>query len=210
MAHLDLHEQEQLSKLKYFWRDWGKYVIAVLAVVFVAYISSVIWENYGASNAVQASAIFEQLNTAIKNKNTSDIYKLTDKLEQSYPKAEYAPMAAILAAKSAYDQKDLAKAATYLNWTIKNSTDKGLASLAMLRLTDVYIDQKKYDLALNTLMQDHEPSFDALFYAKRGDLHLVRGDLAKARDSYKAAIDKAGQDQNMANSIQMKLDVLGG
>ena len=43
MAHLDLHEQEQLSNLKHLWRLYGKYVIAILAVVIVAYLTSMFW-----------------------------------------------------------------------------------------------------------------------------------------------------------------------
>ncbi|MCE3268480.1 MAG: hypothetical protein K0R49_732, partial [Burkholderiales bacterium] len=46
MAHFDLHEQEQLTRLKYFWRDWGKYIIAVLVIAVMAYVAEVIWESY--------------------------------------------------------------------------------------------------------------------------------------------------------------------
>lgn len=210
MAHFDLHEQEQLTKLKYFWRDWGKYLIAVIAVAMIAYISNVMWEYHATSNATKAAVIFNQLNTAVVAKDKDTVYKLANSLENEYPRVEYTALASLLAAKVAYDAKDLVKAATYLSWAVKKSKDKGIAALAMLRLANIYIDQQKWDLALSTLMQNHESSFDALFYEKRGDLYVARNDLVKARDAYKEAIDKAGQDQNTASSIQMKLDVLGG
>jgi predicted negative regulator of RcsB-dependent stress response len=119
-------------------------------------------------------------------------------------------MGLIVAAKLANDNKDKVKAGAYLKWVIKNSKDKGLAAFAMLRLANIYIDEQKFDLALSTLMQKHEASFDVLFYERRGDLYVARNDLTKARDAYKEALEKAGQDQNTANGIQMKLDVIGG
>lgn len=210
MAHLDLHEQEQLYRLKYLWRDWGKYIIGILVIVLIAYISNVIWEARVSAGANQAALIFNQLKTAGQIKDSVKVYQLANELENNYPRLEYAVMGSIMAAKTAFDLKDLVKASTYLNWAVKNSKDRGMASLAMLHLADVYIDEKKFDLALNTLMQGHEASFDGLFYSKRGDLYVAKGDLTKARDAYKEAIDKAGQDQNMVSSIQMKLDVLGG
>lgn len=210
MAHLDLHEQEQLSKLKYFWRDWGKYFIAVLLIALVIYVANVIWVSRQTSNASNAAFIYTEIKTAVQNKDTKSVYKLTNNLQTEYPRVEYTTLASIIAAKIAYEAKDYTQAGTYLNWTIQNSKDKGMAAIAMLRLADVYIDEKKFDLALNILKQEHDSSFDALFYVKRGDLYVASGDLTKARDAYKEAIDKAGQDQGMVSSIQMKLDVLGG
>jgi len=210
MAHFNLQEQEQLTKLAYFWRDWGKYLMAVIAIIILAYTSNVIWVANAASNATKAAVIYNQLNTAVKAKDTATVYKLADNLEKEYPRVEYSSMGSIIAAKTAYDARDMAKATAYLNWTIKKTKDKGMAAIAMLRLADVYIDQQKFDLAINTLMQDHDASFDALFYTKRGDSYVARNDLNKARDAYKEAIEKAGQDQNMVGTIQMKLDVLGG
>jgi predicted negative regulator of RcsB-dependent stress response len=210
MAHFDLHEQEQLTKIKYFWRDWGKYIVGIVVVAMIAYVSNVLWVANATSNATKAAVIYNQINDAVKAKDNATVYKLTDDLKNKYSRVEYTAMASIIAAKVAIDAKDMDKATTYLDWVIKKAKDKGMVAIAMLRLSDVYIDQKKFDLAHTTLMKDHDASFDSLFYAKRGDLYVAQGDLSKARDAYKAAIDKAGQDQNMAGSIQMKLDVLGG
>lgn len=210
MVRLDLHEQEQLTKLKYLWRDWGKYIIGALIVVCMVYIANVIWVSRESTNANKAAIIFNQLEEVYKAKNVTQVYNLADSLKSAYPRAEYATMGSMIAAKVATDAKDFTKAIKYLNWVIKNGKDKGMVALSMLHLADVYIDEQKYDLAQNTLRQDHVASFDALFYIKRGDLHVVRGDLTKARDAYKEALSRAGQDQSIASSIQIKLDVLGG
>ncbi|HLX52646.1 MAG TPA: tetratricopeptide repeat protein, partial [Aquella sp.] len=162
MAHFNLQEQEQLTRLAYFWRDWGKYLMAIIAIAIIAYTSNVIWVANATGNATKAAVIYNQLNTAVKAKDMTTVYKLADSLKDQYPRVEYTAMASIIAAKVAYDAKDMAKAAKYLSWTIKKTKDKGMAAIAMLRLADIYIDQQKFDLAIGTLMQDHDASFDAL------------------------------------------------
>ena len=118
-------------------------------------------------------------------------------------------MASMTAAKVAWKKNDLKTAVNLLNWTIANAKDQGLVSVSRLRLADIYIDQGKFDLAMNLMFEKHDPAFDPLYYTKRGDLYVAKGDLNKARDAYKEAIQKAGQDTSMAQGVQMRLDVLG-
>jgi predicted negative regulator of RcsB-dependent stress response len=208
MAHFDLHEQEQLSRLEYFWRDWGKYIIGILVIVIITYLSSVAWNYKTSKDAGEAALLYASFTDATL-KDAKSAYLIADKMEQSYPKAEYTAMASIWAAKLAFSNKDMSRAKTYLNWTIKKATDQGVAAIAMLRLADVHIEQKEFKLALNILMQKHDASFDSLFYNKRGDLYLAQNNYQKARDAYKEALAKAGGDQSMVGSIQLKLDALG-
>jgi len=208
MAHFDLQEQEQLSKLGYFWRDWGKYVIGLLVVVIITYLSSIIWNYKSSKDAGEAALLYANFIGATQG-DAKSAYIVVDKMEQKYPKAQYTAMASIWAAKLAYANKDIKRSKSYLNWTVKEAKDQGLVAIAMLRLADVQIEQKEFDAALRLLMQKHDANFDALFYTKRGDLYVARGNYAKARDAYKEALNKAGNDQNMTSSIQLKLDVLG-
>ena len=69
--------------------------------------------------------------------------------------------------------------------------------------------QQKFDKAMALLLEKHSPEFDPLYYTMRGDLYVAKGELNKARDAYKEALQKAGQDANTAQGIQMRLDVLG-
>ena len=118
-------------------------------------------------------------------------------------------MASLLSAKMSWDKKDLSQTAKSLNWIIDNSKDVGMVNTAKLRLADVYIDEKKYDKAIKLLLEKHDPAFDPLYYSKRGDLYVAQGDQDTARDAYKEALKKVGQDSSMSQGIQMRLDVLG-
>jgi len=210
MPHLNLQEQERINKLKYFWSDWGKYIVGILVVVLIAYASNVFWTWKNESQAAKASIIYEQFTNNVNLGNQNAVYSLAKQLEIEYPKVEYTALASIWAAKIAWSNKDVVDAILFLTWAINNVKDKGLVGFAKLRLATIYIDQEKFDQALKLLMEKHDPAFDIQYYTERGDLYVAKNDLAKARDAYKEAIQKAGQDTNAVQTIQLKLDVLGG
>ena len=209
MAHLNLDEQEQISKLKYFWRDYGKYLIGFLFVIIVVYASSELWTYKSETNAKEAAIVYAKFTDAMTNKDTKKVYAINEQLEKDYPKTEYTAFASLTAAKVAFSNADLTRSATYLKWLISNAKDKSLIAIAKIRLADVYIDQKNTKDALALMMEKVEPEFQALFYEKRGDLYLATNDKLKAVDSYKAALDSATGNQDLAQAIQMKLDILG-
>lgn len=209
MARLNLDEQEQLNRLKYFWRDYGRYIISFLLVVIIAYGSSELWEYRIEQNTKKAAIIYDKLTQSISNNDIKSVYKLTQQLGTQYPKTEYTAFANMLAAKISFTAGDLNSTVSYLKWVVANARDKGLVTIAKLRLADVYIDQKNTKQALELMMGKTEAEFQPLFYEKRGDLYVVMNDKAKAADAYKAALDSATGNQDLIQDIQMKLEILG-
>ena len=41
--HFNLEEQEQLAELKAWWKQYGKWLIAALIAILVAYLSFTAW-----------------------------------------------------------------------------------------------------------------------------------------------------------------------
>lgn len=210
MAHLDLHEQEQVDKLKYFWRDWGKYIIAAVVLLVAGYVVSSSYGWYQQSQAQKAVGIYSDFNKNITAGNKDKAFSDADKLIADMSGTEYASMAGISAAKLAFDAKDYSKAVKYLSWVKDNSSDKSLATIATIRLANVYIDQNNFDKARELLKTKHDIAFDGLFYEGRGDLYVAMGDLAKANAAYKEGLQKAANDPSTQQAIQMKLDIIGG
>lgn len=210
MAHFDLNEQEQIANVKYFWRDWGKYIVAIVIILILGYIGSSIYNWHQQSQAQDAAKVYEKFSGAITSGNTNLVYTTADDLMTNLPKTEYAGMATLQAAKVAFDSKDLSKAEKYLVWTKENANDKSLQSIATLRLASVYIDENKFDKAREMLKTKHDLAFDGLFYEGRGDMYIAQDDLAKARDAYKEGLQKAANDPSTQQAIQMKLDIIGG
>lgn len=210
MAHLDLHEQEQVDKLKYFWKDWGKYVAAGVTVLIIGYASSGAYGYYQASQAQKAVSVYQNFTTSVKAKDNDKAFKDADNLIANMSSTEYAAMASLTAAKIAFDKSDLKLAEKYLMWTKDNAKDKSLQSIAVIRLANVYIDEKQFEKARELLKTKHDIAFDGLFYEARGDLYVAMGDLEKARGAYKEGLQKAANDPTTGQSIQMKLDIIGG
>jgi len=209
MAHFDLYEQEQISYLKNFWELAGKYIFALLVVCFGVYLVAEIWNWYGSSQVSKAAEIYTQVGEAVKAGNANKVLNLTYQLENQYPNIEYSAMSSLQAAKLTWNNKDQATTTKLLSWVASNAKDEGLISTARLRLADVLIDQHKFDEAMQQMLLPHDAAFDPLYYIKRGDLYVVKGDIGKARDAYKQAMQKVVQDSNLSQAIQMRLDVLG-
>jgi predicted negative regulator of RcsB-dependent stress response len=203
-------EQETLDKLGYFLRDWGKYLAAIVVLIIIAYVGDASWNWYQNKDTLKIAATYETFTEKFNAGDTNSVYQIADQMDKNYPSAEYTSMAAMLAAKMAKDKNNSTLAEKYLKFTIDNARDKGFVDIARLRLADIYIDEHKDSLVLPLLMAKHDKSFDALYYSKRGDLHLAKGDKNKARDSYKEALKIAGDNQSVTQVIQMRLDVLGG
>ncbi len=63
-------------------------------------------------------------------------------------------MAALAAAKAAFDANDLNGAKAQLQWVVDNGSDDEYKSLAALRLAGVLLDEKAYDEGLKVLSAD--------------------------------------------------------
>lgn len=209
MSKLSVDEQEHVSKIKYFWSDFGKYIIILLSIIIAIYVMTGTYNWYKQQQSKQATIIYAKLNDSAITNNTK--YSIAIDLQNKFPKTEYAILASLAAAKIAINNKDFVKAEQFLNWVINNNNvDLGLSTLAQLDLVYLYIDQKKNDKALNLIKQKHDSSFDVLFYQAKGDLYIVSGNIDKAKAAYNDAISKAGKDNTFTQAIQVKLDVLGG
>ena len=212
MAHLNLEEQEQIAKIKYFLRDYGKYIIGLIVVMAVMYGISEIRSYKNEKNTTEAAIIYAKLSlnntTANPTVDKNIIYNATDELESKYSTTQYATFASLFAAKIAFDDTNFTKAMNYLQWVILHAKDKSLVAIAKLRLADVYIDTNKLQDAIKITMDKVDDSFKPLFYQKRGDVYLVMNNKQKAIESYKSALELSRDNQDLAQLIQIKLDIL--
>ncbi|MCX8515108.1 MAG: tetratricopeptide repeat protein [Burkholderiales bacterium] len=209
MAHYDLQEQEQISNLKYFWQKGGKYIIGLVVLIIIAYIGNTLWNIHKQNQAAQAATVYALFEDGMKAESIVAVMGPVNQLQTEYPKTEYAAMASLEAAKFWWTLKNESEAMHLLNWVIDNAADKGLISIARIHLADAFIDQNNFTQAMDQLQASHEAAFDFMYYMKRGDLYVVKGQADRARDAYKEALAKVGNDVNLQQMIQMRIDVLG-
>jgi predicted negative regulator of RcsB-dependent stress response len=206
MSKLDLYEQEQISNVQYFFKDYGKYIITMLLIIIISYIASVLWLNKQKKQSLQSAELYSNLIIKLEQNQINDAYNIANKLNQDYKNEEYTSFANLLIAKEAFSKKDYVSAVKYINELINNSKDKSMVAIAKLRLADIYIDQNKLDNALKLLADKHDSDFDVLFYQKQGDIYLLKKDIVKAKDLYNAALQSAGGNQDLMALIKMKMD----
>lgn len=217
MATYDLEEQEQLDELKAWWKQYGNLVSSVLLAVALGVAGWQGWNWYQRQQSAQASALFNVLQRAAAERDMQKLKSATGELLEKFGGSVYAPMAALLAGKTAFDAGDLKTAKVQLSWAVDHSADE-MKDLARLRLAAVLLDEKAYDEALKVVDQAGSRNFEALFAESRGDILLALGKRGEAKAAYQAALQKkadaiAGQAEGRSTGfrevLQQKLDTLG-
>jgi predicted negative regulator of RcsB-dependent stress response len=206
---LDLEEQEQLDALKQFWKQYGTLIITLAFLVLATFAGVKVWNFYQRGQSEQASALFGKFEEAVRKNDVSLIGSLGAEIIDKYGSTAYGPMAALLLARSNYDNGDAAAAATRLQWAIDKARDDETAALARLRLAGIRLDEKKHDEALALLDAKHAQAFAPLYADLRGDVLAAQGKPEEARAAYKLALDKGLPNSNYRNVVQIKLDALG-
>jgi len=209
----DLEEQEQIANFKAFWNRFGNLISWVLIIALGGYAGYNFWNSHQSSKAAEASGLYDQLVAATQPNgaaaDSAKIQRITGDIESKYDSTAYAPMAALVAAKAAFDAGDLKTAKAQLQWAADHGDDE-IKSIARLRQSGVLLDEKAYDEALKVLNGDFMPQFAADVADRKGDVLVAQNKLAEARTAYQAALDKMDKKHPGRQMVQIKLDSIGG
>ena len=206
----DLEEQEQIAELKQFWKQYGKLIVTVAVAALVAFAGMQGWRHYKQGEAEKASALFTKFSEAVRKNDIKETRELGKQVMNEFASTAYGASAALMLAKTDYENNDAAAAATELQWAIDHAKDSETVELARLRLAGIRLDEKKYDEALKLLELPHGAGMETLYADLRGDVMAAQGKTVEARAAYKVAIDKALPNSNYRSVVQIKLDALGG
>src|SRR5437867_3022429 len=116
----DLEEQEQLASLKAWWNQYGNLTSWVLIAGLAAYSGWTGWNYYQRNQATQASALYDELQNAAGTKDNAKVQRAATDMESLYGSTAYAQMAALAAAKSAFDANDNKTAKAQLQWAVEH------------------------------------------------------------------------------------------
>ena len=205
----DLEEQEQLASLKAFWTQYGNLISWVLIIALGAYAGYNYWNYYQRGQAADASNLFAELQNEVGAKDNAKVQRIASDVENKFGSTAYGPMAALAAAKSAFDAKDLKAAKSQLQWAIEHGNDE-FKAVAKLRLSAVLLDEKAYDEGLKTLAGDFPAQFTAAVADRKGDLLAAQNKLVEARAAYQAALDAMDKKNPSRQLVELKLESVGG
>ena len=204
----DLEEQEQLATLKAWWAKYGNMSTWVVIAGLAAYSGWTGWNYYQRTQAANASVLFEEMQSAV-GKDNAKVLRAAGDIESKFGSTAYAQMAALAAAKSSFDTKDLKSAKAQLQWVIEHGNDEYKA-IAQIRLAGVLLDEKAYDEALKLVSAEPLPQFKAAAADRKGDILAAQNKLEEARAAYKAALEASDKKNPGRQLIQLKLESIGG
>lgn len=208
MAVYDLEEQEKIDELKAWWKHWGNAIIAAVVVFVIVFSAIQWWRNHQRALAGEASTLYATVTKLAGEGDPKKVAQATKALTDNYATSAYAPRAALLAAKTAFEKGDLPGARKQLEWAVANAKEEEIKAVARLRLAAVLADEKNFEAALKQLDANTNPGFEAATASMRGDILFAQGKLADAKNAYATAIAKT-EPQAEKQLLQLKLDALG-
>lgn len=209
MAVYDLEEQEQLDEIKAWWTQYRNLVLLVVVAAAVTVSGIQGWRYYHNTQAFEAGELYTQLQGAVDGGDPKKAQDIAAMLIDKYPRTGYAGLAALTAAKAAFDSGDAPAAKTRLQWVVDNGKDAEMRDIARLRFAAVLLDEKNYDAALNLLAVQHADTLSALYADLKADVLVAQGKSEEARGAYQLALDKSDARSAYRALIQVKLDALG-
>lgn len=190
MATFDLDEQEQISELKLFWQQNGKFITAGIAGIVVSLAGWQGWNWHQSSRAHDANVAYHTLLDATAQKDGAKIKALAGQITTQFPASQQAMLAALITAKFSAEAKDTATARSFLQIVVDQSRDQGLRDIATLRLASLLLDEKNNDGALKLLSREATPAFTPRMLDLKGDVLAASGKTTEARAAWQDALVK--------------------
>jgi predicted negative regulator of RcsB-dependent stress response len=209
MAHLDLEEQEQLDRVRHFWKQYGGPITWALVLLLAIYAGYNGWQYWQRKQAVQATALYEELERVAAGGDAARLDRVLGDLKDRFGRTLQAQQGALLAASvhAAAGRSEAARAA--LQWVAEQGTDEAYRALARLRLAGLLLDAKAYGEALKLLEQDYPQEFMALVADRRGDVLLAQGRKDEAGALYQKAWAGLPAEHSYRRVVDVKLAALG-
>lgn len=188
MAVYDLEEQEQISQIKAWWEQYGRFVTAIAVA---AALTSVGWQAYNwyrNNQAAEAGALYYAVQAAVESGDAARTRENAGLLIERFPRSVYADMGAMLSASMQFAQGESKNARTHLDWLVANGSDPVMRDLARLRLAAVLLEEGNRSEALAALEKPPVAALSSRFDDLRGDILSLEGKHAEARKAYQAAL----------------------
>jgi predicted negative regulator of RcsB-dependent stress response len=205
----DLEEQEQIANFKAFWNKFGNLISWVLIIALASYAGYNFWNTHKRGQAVEASGLYDELQNSLAANDNAKVQRIAGDIKAKYDGTAYAQMAALGAARAAFDANDSKTAKAQLQWVVEHGNDE-FQSIARLRLSGVLLDEKAYAEAEKTLAGSFLPQFAAEVADRKGDVLAAQNKLAEARTAYLAALAAMDKKNPGRRLVEVKLESIGG
>lgn len=199
-------DEEKVESLRKWWKENGKSVIIGIIIGLGVVFGWRGWMDYKQGRAEQASALYEQLLTALDEDAGDIMVQRSELLIERYKATPYADLAGLALAKHHVKQGDPAAAQIHLQRVMDNAKQEEIRHIARLRLARVLFELNKLDEALALISDTNSDTFTAAHAELKGDIHVAQGIPQLGRDAYQKALVAEPANRNF---LELKLDDLG-
>lgn len=203
-------DDERVEQLKKWWKDNGTSLILGVVLGLAILFGWRWWGNYVQTRAMNASATYSQLVSALKSNQEKQAQTQMDELIQQYSKTPYAVAASLEMARHKVDRKNLAGAKANLQWALEHNKDEQLQPLIQVRLAKVLLALGEADAAMTQAGQVKAEAFIAAAEEIKGDVYLKQGKRAEAYVAYQKALNAAVANGQNNPALQLKMEGLSG
>lgn len=203
-----IQDEQEVANFKYFWQRWGRWIFAILVILSLAYLGYVLYQSHLRSNDEKAAVIFETFVTQAAANNMAESKKVLIQLQEKYPETMNTTQATLMMAGSAFDDGKYDEAIRHLQWVKARQHDDLLQTIVAQRLASVYLQQSKYNEALQALDVKVTDEFKPVLLETKGDVLQAQKKNAEAVAAYQQALNLLSKDSVQREIIQMKISSL--
>lgn len=210
MVDPHITDDEQVEKLKSWWKKNGSSVIfgIVLGLGIVAGVNY--WQGYAATRAERASALYEKMMIDYAAGNKEESENVGANLIENYAATPYAGKAGLFMAKLSFEKNDISSAKAQLQWTVDNAVETATAHTARLRLGRLLLSEKRYDEVESQIKVKEYEGFQSEYKELEGDLRVAQKRFEDAHTAYQEALAALPEGSNYGDMLVMKLDAVAG
>jgi len=201
-------DEEQVEKLKKWWEENGRSVIAGIVIGVGGLFGYRYWIDLQEATAEAASAHFVQMIDALESSDSAVVAERADILISDYSGTEYATLARFALARDLVESEKYDQAESQLQQIIGTVGDAPLGFLARKRLASVQLQSAQLEQALVTLSVEFPSAFSAGVDELKGDIYAQQGNIDEAAGAYREALSATPGPAN-GEFLQQKLDDLG-
>ncbi|MEO0367451.1 MAG: tetratricopeptide repeat protein [Pseudomonadota bacterium] len=190
-----LSQEEQDEKAKKWLKENGMAIGLGIALGLGGIFGYNQYRDYRASQAIQASALFEQVLNLVESSNLSNVSTLVTQLKDDHAGTSYAAKAALVQAKQ-LSVTDPGEALKELDWVMNNSAERPIWHTANIRKARLLLAQgDDLEQVIGLVPSQEKEGFDSHYHEILGDAYAKQGDSEQAAEMYQAAIDSLTQSE---------------
>jgi predicted negative regulator of RcsB-dependent stress response len=202
-------EQEELEALQKWWKENGRAAMVGLVLGLGGVFGWTAWQSQVEATAERVSVVYQSMVEMAAADDHSEALLRADQIMRDDPDSEYAALAGLLGAKSAFAIGRTDDAGRLLGWVVENASRVELRDVARIRRARLLLDKGEADAALAMIAQISTSAFTATVEELRGDILLDNRQRGAAAKAYETALTSDSMTSGTRARLQMKLDDLG-